>query len=157
MKRALFVLATLVLAVGLLTAQNRVEQLFRASASNAYADGSTWAASQTHYSAKVGFVDDDSIHVTFIFTDTVDVDVYVINYGSGINESIGDTSAAVDSVAATKAAGYSKTLSLNGKLNMGAAAFQVKLAFVASGNDTQGTEKYKMYIKRFRNNRPTVR
>ena len=156
MKRALFVLATLVLVVGVMNAQNKVEQLFRFPGST-YSAGSTWAASATHYSEKVGFVDEDSIHVTLIFTDTVDVDVYVINYGSGINETVGDTSAAVDSVAATKAAGYSKTLTLVGKLNMGAAAFQLKLAFVATGNDTQATEKYKMYIKRFRNNRPTVR
>ncbi len=153
--KKLFLITALILVVSIANAQvtTSFNQIYRNNGSGA--SGSTWAAAATHYSEFIDMTDVDSAQVVFNFPDSVDVDVYVENYTSqtgvvAVSGRIGENAGSTDSVRyVTDGTGKSWSSSLGTNYKAGFPLIRLKLAF-QTGSDTQGTEKYKMYIKRFR-------
>jgi len=91
----------------------------------------------------------------FDFPDSVDVDVYCENYAARdgvvkLSGIIGENAGSTDSVLyVTDGTGYSWSSSLGTNYVSGFPLIRLKLCF-HYGSDTQGTEKYRIWIKRFR-------
>lgn len=155
MKRLILTTVMILLAVGITYGQTEFSQVYRNNGSGAA--GSTWAKSATHYSNYIDMSDVDSAWIVFNFTDTVDVLVQWENYTSTsdgvvsrsdtIGEGYGNTS---DTICVKSADGASWSSSLTGAYEQGFPIGRIKLTFSAYINDTQATEKYKMYIKKFK-------
>jgi hypothetical protein len=149
MNKILLVCIALVLVVGVAFPQNvSVERLLRNNGSGLA--GSTWAASATHYTEWFA-TDYDSAHIFIVCPDTVKAGVTV--QGSGVTDGtlLVASNSTVDSISATaSAAGLAIGFSIQDNSVLGAPFARQVIAFSANTNDTQLTEKYKIWIKKFR-------
>lgn len=151
MNKVLISLVLVLLCVSLVPAQNiSVIQLVRNTGSDPYS-GSTWAASATHYTEWFDMSKYDSAHVFITFPDTVKAGVTVQGAGTTDGSTLAATNTTVDSVNATASAtGLAIGFSIQDNGVLGAPYQRLKISFSANTNDTEGVEKYKIWLKRFK-------
>ncbi len=146
----------LILAVGVVSAQvsTTFDQVKLANGDMT----DTWALTATDsidYTDFIDMKDVDSAQVVFDFPDSVDVDVYCLSYAArnGVvvtSDRIGENAGSTDSVRyVTDGTGKAWSSSLGSNYKAGFPLIKLKLDFHL-GSDTQGTEKYRIWIKRFR-------
>jgi hypothetical protein len=148
MKRIVVICIALLALVAVANAQVTSEELPRAN--YAVGVGSTWTNSATHYSEWIDLRDVDSVWVTFEFPDSVDMKVYVGD-APRINGLITYSATVADSVEySADATGYTYTTRLTGEVKQGHSGAKLKYSFSSSLNDRTQTEKYFVWIKKFR-------
>lgn len=157
MKHVLFVLVLAVLMSGFAVAQDDSRFDAIPKSTSTYGTwssdpGATWAASAIHNTKIFQTLGFDSAEVVIYVPDSMKVSNIVfyrtLNGSYFVNDST-DISAAGDTTLSASATPLIYRLSTRiTKPNMGAWGF-IRIYFAAAGNDTQGTEAYKVYVKRF--------
>ncbi|MBE3116685.1 hypothetical protein IMZ68_05710 [Candidatus Bathyarchaeota archaeon] len=160
MKRIFLAMTLTIMCVGLMFAQSTTfDQVFRNNGNGV--NGSLWSNSLTHYTEFIDMKDVDSAQVVVNFPDSVNVAFYVENYtdASGVVNIVLNAPAgtgAADSITyVTDNTGMSHAFSLTTWYDAGYPIIRVKAIFGSTKNHattsaTYATQKYKMYIKRFR-------
>jgi hypothetical protein len=142
----------MVLIAGITQAQKfyTFEQVFRND--NSGANGSTWAASATHYSDFIDMRDVDSAWIVVNFPDSVDVGIFVENYTStdGVVYLSSAANASDSTIYTTDNTGISEKYSLVGYYQQGFPLIRLKSVFSAIDNTLVLSAKYKYYIFKFK-------
>lgn len=157
MKHVLFVLMFAVLMSGIAVAQDAsmFGPIPRSTSTYGNWDsdpGSTWAASAVHNTKVFQTYGFDSVEVTIYAPDSMKISNAVfyrtLANTSNITDSTDFSAAGDTTISATTTPVLYRFGTRIGTANLGGWGF-IRLYFAASGNDTQGTEAYKVYVKRF--------
>jgi hypothetical protein len=148
--KKLIIMAMVVLFVGTMYGQvtTTFEQLYRNNGTGA--SGSTWTKSTTHYTDWTSMVDVDSAWLVVDFPDSVACAIKVVNNVGGGVDTISALINADSTAYYVDGTGIATAYSLTGYYIQGFPKIRIQTIFSGTKTDTQGTEKYRYYIKKFR-------
>jgi hypothetical protein len=149
--KKLFLFMVLILIVTVATAQvsTTFEQICRDNGSGV--SGSTWSRGATHYTEWTDMRGVDSAWVVVDFPDSIACAIYATsNVGGGVDTTSGILNSDSTKYAAN-GTGMAKSYSTVGYYVPGFPLLRFKIYFGAGAQqDSQGTEKYRVFIKKYR-------